>query len=180
MVTCPYAQGEGLTLLAAGALEPAEEERARAHLESCAACRSELEAQRSVLDLTALPPITPREQTVLATLPSRTVGAWHRLQVRRASRLRTTGAVMVAAAVALLALGPVVQRRMASHALPPTVAEAASTPSEESLAMQQWAQADPLADALETADLEGTEAGSDSADLDTEDLLFNPDLGDAL
>lgn len=180
MVTCPHTQGEGLSLLAAGALEPLEETRVRAHLESCAACRSELEAQRSVLGLIALSSLTPREQAVLTALPSRTVGAWHRLQVRRASRLRTTGALMVAAAVALLALGPVVQRHLAPHAPPSEVVETASTPSEESLALQQWAQADPLADALETADLEGTEAGSDSPNLDTEDLLFNPDLGDSL
>ena len=179
MVTCPHSQDEALSLLAAGALEPDGEARVRAHLEGCAACRAELEALQSVLGQVALPPPSPRELALLAPLPQRAVGAWHRAQLQRASRLRTTGALMVAAAVVLLALGPVVQRHRAPQAPPSAPLEAASPSTEESLALQQWALADPLADELDTADLDGSEAEGSSANLDTEDLLFNPDLGDS-
>ena len=179
MTTCPH-QAEGPGLLAAGALEPAEEARMREHLGSCAACRREFEAHQALLSLATLPPPSAREQAVLATLPSRAVGAWHRAQVQRAARLRTTGGLMVAAAVALLALGPVLQRRHAPTLVPSTAAQEPAEPSsEESVALQQWALADPLADALDSTDLEGSEGGNDSLDLESEDLLFNSDLGDA-
>ncbi|MGZ3461252.1 MAG: zf-HC2 domain-containing protein, partial [Archangium sp.] len=46
MSACPE-YDELLTLHAAGALEPGEQARVRAHLESCAACRSEAEAHHA-------------------------------------------------------------------------------------------------------------------------------------
>lgn len=175
-------QDELLTLFAAGALEPEEEARVRAHLESCAACRSEVEANHEVLGLTALPPPSAREQAVVAALPRTTVGAWRGAQVRQAARMRTAGALMAAAAVVLLALGPVVQRRMATPS-PPTVQEEASgnVPEEDAFALEQWALADPLADALDLseADLEESEP-DEFLDSELDDVFSNPNPGESL
>ncbi|MFY0574139.1 anti-sigma factor family protein [Cystobacter fuscus] len=102
---------ESLTLFATGALEPHEETRVRAHLDTCAACRRELTALQDTLGLAALPTPSPREQAVLEVLPQTTVSRWRRDQVRRATHLRTTGALMAAAAVLLLLLRPGVSPR---------------------------------------------------------------------
>ncbi|HYO51773.1 anti-sigma factor family protein [Archangium sp.] len=176
-------QDELLTLFAAGALEPEEEARVRAHLESCAACHSEAEAHHEVLGLAALPPPSAREQAVLAALPRTTVSAWRGAQVRQAARMRTTGALMAAAAVVLLALGPVVQRRVTTPPQPAAPMEPrASPPEEESFALEQWALADPLADALalSEADLDESEPGAEPLEFESEDFFSSPNPGDSL
>lgn len=168
---------EGLTLLAADALEPQEEARVRSHLETCAACRSDLEARREVLGLCAPSPVSSREQAVVEALPRTTLGAWRRSQVRQASRLRTTAALLVAAAGVLLMLGPVVQRPGTPLPPAPLSESPALASDEEALELEQWAQADPLTDALEPADLdlEDTGAPFDTSDLESEDFLpFSP------
>ncbi|PTL80561.1 anti-sigma factor [Vitiosangium sp. GDMCC 1.1324] len=182
MSACPD-QDELLTLYAAGALEPEEASRVRTHLESCAACRSEVEAHHEVLGLAALPPPSPREQAVLAALPRTTVSVWRSEQVRQAARMRTAGALMAAAAVVLLALGPVVLR----HVTPRTTSAApvetpASSSEETSSDLEQWALTDPLSDALELAeaDLDDAEAGDESWDLEPEDVLSSPNPGESL
>jgi anti-sigma factor RsiW len=168
-------QDELLTLHAAGALEPEAETRVRAHLESCAACRAELEAHHTVLGLATLPPPSPREQAVLAALPRTTLSTWRRTQVQRAARMRTTGALLAAAAAVLFVLGPVVQRRTTTDSQPTALAEQPENPAEETTsALEEWALADPLADALE---LDEPESEPES---ELEDFAFNPNPGDAL
>ncbi|QRK04519.1 zf-HC2 domain-containing protein [Archangium violaceum] len=176
-------QDESLTLFAAGALEPEEEARVRAHLESCAACRSEAEAHRDVLGLAALPPPSAREQAVMAALPRTAVGTWRREQVQKAARMRTTGALLAAAAVVLFALGPVVQRRVAPPApLAPQVETPASVVEETESELEQWALTDPLSDALELSymDLEDAEDVAGLSELELEELLSSPIPGETL
>lgn len=181
MAAC-HDQDELLTLFAAGALEPEEQARVRTHLDSCAACRSEVEANHEVLGLAALPPPSAREQAVEEALPRTTVGAWRRAQVQQAARMRTAGALMAAAAVVLLVLGPVVQHRASTP--PPASAQVeppASSPEEDAFALEQWALADPLADALDLSemDLEESEpAGLLDSELD--DSLTYPNPGESL
>jgi anti-sigma factor RsiW len=175
-------QEELLTLHAAGALEPEDEARVRAHLASCAACRAELDAQREVLGFVALPPPSAREEALLAALPRTTADAWLSTQLRQAARMRTAGALMAAAAVVLLALGPMVQRRVAPSTSP-TEEELSTQPGEETLSeLEQWALSDPLAEALDPAEsqseeLDDTDEPSDS-ELDA--FLSYPDPGESL
>jgi len=168
-------QDELLTLHATGALEPKEEARVRAHLESCATCRTELEAHREVLGLAALPPPSPREQAVLAALPRTTLSTWRRSQVRQAARLRTAGALLAAAAAVLFVLGPVVRGRPTTTRPPAALAEPLESPAEETASvLEQWALEDPLADALEL------EESDDEPDSELEDFASNPNPGDFL
>lgn len=166
---------ELLTLQAAGALEPQDEARVLAHLETCAACRAELDAQREVLGLAALPPPSVREQAVLATLPRTTMGRWRMLQLQQASRMRTTGALLAAAAVVLLALGPVLMHRTGTpaHTMATPVAQGTRPFEETASPLEQWALSDPLADAFEVADAqpERSSHSADTLDSDLEDFL---------
>lgn len=176
---------ESLTLLATGALEPQEETRVRAHLDTCAACRRELTALQDTLGLAALPTPSPREQAVLEVLPQSTVSRWRREQVRRAAHLRTTGVLMAAAAVLLLLLRPGVLPRTpspSSPSSPPASAEAASSTEEDVLALEQWALADPLSDALDLTDVDLEEApeATHSWDVEAEEFLSSPSLGESL
>ncbi len=178
-------QDELLTLFAAGALEPEEAARVREHLDTCAACRAEAEAHHEVLGLAALPPPSVREQAVVEALPRTTVGAWRRAQVTQAARMRTTGALMAAAAGALLVLGPVMQRRASTP--PPSTVQVeppASAPEEqEALDLEQWAVADPLADALDLSEenLELEESAPDEfLDSELDDLFSYPNPGESL
>jgi predicted anti-sigma-YlaC factor YlaD len=173
---------ELLTLFAAGALEPEEEARVRAHLDACAGCRAEAEANHEVLGLAALPPPSVKEQAVMAALPRTTVGVWRRAQVQQAARMRTAGALMAAAAVVLLVLGPVLQRRVATPPAPTTPVEAAAgTPEEDAFALEQWALADPLADALDQSDADLEEPESDELlDSELDDFFSNPNPGESL
>jgi predicted anti-sigma-YlaC factor YlaD len=175
-------QDEWLTLFATEALEPEDETRVRAHLESCAACRAEVEAQREVLGLAALPPLSARERAVVAALPRTTADAWLSTRLQQAARMRTTGALMAAAAVALLALGPVIQ-----HPTPPRPQPAANEEQptglaeETSSALEQWASSDPLAEALDSADvaLEELEDDAEPLDSEVEDFLSYPNTGES-
>lgn len=182
MSACPHPD-ESLTLFAAGALEPGDEARVRAHLESCAACRSEVDASREVLGLAALPPPSAREQAVLAALPRTTVGVWRKSLVQQASRMRTAGALMAAAAVALLALEPVVLHRETPLVPRTTLVEPSPLPAEDtSSELEQWALTNPLSDVLESSDvdLEDPEADEALADLDADDFLSIPNPGESL
>lgn len=178
-MTASHESEETLTLFAADALEPGDEARVRAHLESCASCRREVDAQRDVLGLAALAPPSPRERAVLEALPRTTVGVWRRSQVQRASRLRTTGGLLAVAAAVLLVFGPLAQRSLR----PPAPAGAAATAlaEEDALFLEQWAMADPLSDALDddVLDLDDSEDGTDAWDVDPDDFLFPSPLGES-
>ncbi|AKJ05886.1 putative zinc finger protein [Archangium gephyra] len=173
---------ELLTLFAAGALEPEEEARVRAHLDTCATCRAEAEANQEVLGLAALPPPSVKEQAMVAALPRTTVGAWRRAQVQQAARMRTAGALMAAAAVVLLVLGPVLQRRVATPPTPtPPVEAPANTPEEDAVALEQWALADPLADALDLSEADLEEPESDELlDSELDDFFSDTNPGESL
>ncbi|HYO69164.1 MAG TPA: zf-HC2 domain-containing protein [Archangium sp.] len=181
MAAC-HDQDELLTLFAAGALEPEEEARVRAHLDACAACRAEAEANHEVLGLAVLPPPSAREQAVVAALPRTTVGAWRKAQVQQAARMRTAGALMAAAAVVLLVLGPVLQRRVATPPAPTAPVEAPGTAEEDAFTLEQWALADPLADALDLSDTDLLEESEPDELLDSEldDFFSNPNPGESL
>lgn len=172
---------ELLTLHAAGALEPAEEARVRAHLETCAACQRELRSTAGLLSQVALPPPSPAEQARLEALPQRTLGRWRREQVRRAMRMRTVGALMASAAAVLLVLTLTLPGEEAPPALTPLASPEA--PSETQEAFEQWASADPLAEEVlepewaEDAVEEGEEA---EEDLPVSELFLDPYPGDTL
>jgi anti-sigma factor RsiW len=176
-------QDEWLTLHVAGALDPEEEARVRAHLVSCAACRTEVEAHREVLGLAALPPPSARERAVLAALPRTTAEAWLSTRLRQAARMRTAGALMAAAAVALLVLGPEVRRRATPRAPPADSMALPASPAEEAPSvLEQWALSDPLAEALDQADasLESAEDGAEPSESELEDFLSYPNAGESL
>jgi predicted anti-sigma-YlaC factor YlaD len=170
---------ELLTLHAAEALEPQEAMRVRSHLESCAACRAELQAHREVLELVSLPPPSPREQAVRAALPRTTVAAWRAARVKQAARTRIAGALLAAAAVVLLVLGPVLSGRESSRAPPPETLES-SLSEETPSTLEQWSMEDPLAEALAALDenLEWLETEASASEL--EDVPSFPAQGDSL
>jgi anti-sigma factor RsiW len=182
MATCQDYE-ESLTLHAAGALEPEEEARVLAHLESCAACRTGAEAHREALSLATLPPPSAREETVLAALPRTTVSRWRRTQVQQAARMRTAGALLAVAAAVLLVLGTVVQRRAAVATSPAVEVEQPDTPAQEARSvLEEWALADPLAEVLDFTEAEAPLEESDSEVLDSEleAFLSSPHPGDSL
>jgi anti-sigma factor RsiW len=153
-------QEERLSLWAAGALEPGEEAQVRAHLEACPACQREAEATRELLGQVAPPPHSLREQAVLAALPRTAVAAWREEQGREAVRMRATGALLAAAAAVLLVLGAVTDWRAApppvEHTAPEVPLLALEEEEEPASELEQWALADPLAEALSP---EAEEAG---------------------
>jgi anti-sigma factor RsiW len=176
MRACPEHE-EQLSLLAADALEPAEDKRVRAHLESCAGCHHEVNAQRELLGLAALPPLTPREEAVHEALPRTTLGVWRRKQVRDASRMRTTGGLLAVAAAVLLVLGPFARQALrVPEPAPASVGDDAS----DTLSLEEWALADPLEAALDEGDAlaDDVEDGADDWDVEPEDFLSPPTLGD--
>ena len=142
---------ELLTLHATGALESADEARVRAHLDSCAACRSEAESTASLLGQVALPALSAAEKEKLNALPLRATEAWRRDQVRKALRPRTVGALLATAAVLMLMLAPSILRHEGPSVLPntPPRAAAASEASESQSEFEQWASADPLSGMLD-------------------------------
>lgn len=138
-----------LSLHATGALEPEQAARVRAHLESCAGCRSEAESTASLLAELALPPPSPVAREKLEALPQRALSGWRRAQVRKALRARNVGALLAAAAAVLLVLSPSLRRSTVSPPAPLT--EAPATLSEAEADFEQWASADPLGELLEPA-----------------------------
>jgi len=171
---------ELLTLHAAGALEPDEEARVRAHLESCAACRSEAESTARVLAGVALPPPSPAMRQRMEALPQRTLGAWRREQVRRAFRARTVGAVLAAAAAVLLVVSPslrAAERPSSAVTRPATAASLSETQAE----LEQWAAADPLGEELEPLLAEDeAEDWAEEAEVEpsASELFLNPNAGE--
>lgn len=171
---------ELLSLHAAGDLEPDEEARVRAHLGSCAACRSEAESTARVLSGLALPPPSPAMRERLEALPQRALGAWRREQVRRAFHARTAGALLAAAAVVLLVVRPSLPRGETPQA-PVAIPEAPSGISETQVAFEQWASTNPLGE-----ELEGLLAEDDAEDWEEEaevepseiELFLTPTLGE--
>jgi anti-sigma factor RsiW len=170
---------ELLTLHAAGALEPDDEARVRAHLESCAACRSEAESTARVLSDVALPPASPAMRERTNALPQRALGAWRREQVRRAFQARTAGALLAAAAVVLLVVRPSLPRGETPLA-PVTRPEASSGISESQADFEQWASTDPLGEELEAVlDEDDVEDWEEEGEMDFESELFlTPNLGE--
>jgi anti-sigma factor RsiW len=156
---------ELLTLHATGALEPADEARVRAHLESCAACRSEAEATASLLGEVALPALSAAGKEKLDALPRRATDAWRREQVRKAMRTRTVGALLATAAVLMLMLAPSILRHEGPGLLPgtPPRAAAASEASESEAELEQWASADPLSGMIDPGVSLDDEIGSDES-----------------
>ncbi|MFL5344414.1 MAG: zf-HC2 domain-containing protein [Hyalangium sp.] len=173
-------QEELLTLHAAGALEPDEEARLRAHLATCEACRSEAESTARVLSEVALPPPSSALREQMEALPERALGAWRREQVRKAFRARTVGALLAAAAAVLVLVAPSLPR----PGTPSPVARPAApaSVSETQADFEQWASADPLSEAIEPASAE-EDADGDAADeavTPTSELLLNLNPGDSL
>jgi anti-sigma factor RsiW len=171
---------ELLTLHAAGALEPDDEAQLRAHLASCEACRSEAESTARVLDEVALPPPSSALREQMEALPARALGAWRREQVRKAFRARTVGALLAAAAAVLVVVGPTLRHPVTPS--PVAHPAAPATDSETQADFEQWADADPLSDAIEPASAEEDMDGDDAADaeLPTSELLLNLNTGDSL
>jgi anti-sigma factor RsiW len=171
---------ELLTLHAAGALEPDEEARVRAHLETCAACRSEAASTARVLSGVALPPPSPALRQRMEALPQRTLGAWRREQVRQALRARTAGALLAAAAVVMLVVSPSLRGEgLPSSAM--TRPAAASSFSETQSEFEQWAAADPLGAELDPLLFdEDAEDWEEAAELEpsASELFLNPNLGE--
>jgi anti-sigma factor RsiW len=171
---------ELLTLHAAGALEPDEEARVRAHLESCAACRSEAQSTARVLSGVALPPPSPAMRERTEALPQQTLGAWRREQVRRAFQARMAGALLAAAAVVLLVMRPSLPRVETPRA-PVSSPEAAAGFSEAQADFEQWASTDPLGEELDgflaEEDVEEWEEEAEVEPSETE-LFLTPNLGE--
>jgi anti-sigma factor RsiW len=169
---------ELLTLHAAGALEPSEEARVRTHLESCAACRSEAESTARVLTEVALPPPAPKMRERMEALPQQALGAWRREQVRQAFRARTVGAVLAAAAVVLVVVGP----SLRPTGVPPASVSLPASPSSETLSdFEQWASADPLGDELDplmTEDDADFWAEETEVEPSASELFLNPNSGE--
>lgn len=151
---------EQLTLHAAGALEAPEAARVQEHLAGCAACRREWEASREVLGLAALPAPSGAEQAVLEALPRQAARAWRAEQVRRARRWRYAGAGLAAAAAVVLVVLVEPGQRSGSPETPgarewvAVEAEAELGQAEALSPLEQWAAADPLAEALTEAEQE--------------------------
>lgn len=181
---------ELLTLHAAGALEPDEEAQVRAHLESCAACRSEAQATADLLGQVAPPALSAAEKEKLEALPQRVTGAWRKEQVRKALRTRTVGALMATAAVLLLMVAPSILRHGEPRVEPGTPAElsaaaAAAEDSEEwdtEAEFEQWASADPLAGMIDPAEpLDDEESWEeDEQELPASELFLNLNTGESL
>jgi anti-sigma factor RsiW len=171
---------ELLTLHAAGALEPNEEARVRAHLESCAACRSEAESTARVLSGLALPPPSPAMRERVEALPKRALGAWRREQVRRAFQARTAGVLLAAVAGVLLVVRPSLPR-VETPLAPVSRPEVPSGLSETQSDFEQWASTDPLGE-----ELEGILSEDDAEDWEEEaevepsesELFLTPNLGE--
>jgi anti-sigma factor RsiW len=170
---------ELLTLHATGALEPEEEARVRAHLETCAACRSEAESTASLLGQVALPPLSPSAKEKLDALPQRVTAAWRREQLRKALRTRTVGALMATAAVLMLMLAPSILR----HEQPRVPAPSASTSWETQSDFEQWASADPLTEMIDpgmSLDDEESWEEEDAMELPESELFLNLNPGEPL
>lgn len=168
---------ELLTLHAAGALEPSEEALVRAHLETCAACRTEAQATASLLGQVALPALSSAEKEKVEALPQRVAGAWRREQVRKALRTRTVGALMATAAVLLLMVAPSILRHEDPRIVPSPSAgtsAAAADPEEDwetEAEFEQWASADPLSQMVEPAEfLDDDESLNESWEEDEQEL----------
>lgn len=145
---------EQLSLHAAGALEAPQSARVEEHLAGCAACRREWEASREVLGLAALPPPSAAEQAVLEALPQQVARAWRAEQVRKARRWRYAGLGLAAAAAVLLLVVAPGSPRSGSTEPPGEWVEAELEQAEALSPLEQWAAADPLAEALAEAELE--------------------------
>lgn len=173
---------ELLTLHATGALEPGEEARVRAHLETCAACRSEVESTASLLGQVALPPLSPAAKEKLDALPQRVTAAWRREQVRKALRTRTVGALMATAAVLMLMLAPSILRHEEPR-VPESPASSASTSSQTQSDFEQWASADPLTEMIDPGmalDDEESWEEEDALELPESELFLNLNPGEPL
>jgi anti-sigma factor RsiW len=170
---------ELLTLHAAGALEPDDEARVRAHLESCAACRSEAESTASVLSGLALPPPSAAMRERMDALPQRTLGAWRREQVRRAFQARTAGALLAAAAVVLLLVRPSPPRVETPRA-PVSPAEVSFGLSESQADFEQWATRNPLGEELDGFLAEDDVEDWEEAEVEPfeSELFLTPNLGE--
>jgi len=180
MNACPEYE-ELLTLHAAKALEPDEEACVRAHLKSCAACRSEAESTARVLAGVALPPPSPAMRQRMEDLPQRTLGAWRRQQVRQAFRARTVGAVLAAAAVVLLVVRVSPSPRGAETSVPGAPSTAAASFSETQSEFEQWAAADPLGDEFDSLlDEDDAEDWEDEGEEEpsASELFLNPNVGE--
>ncbi len=110
-----------ISLRAAGALEPAEATRLDAHLESCAACRAEADADAEVLGLAKLPPLTEAERRAANGLARDVVAELHRSEGRRVAWKRAAGGFVAAAALLVAVVTPGLLGKKASP--PPSMTE---------------------------------------------------------
>lgn len=179
MAACPE-YDEMLTLHAAGALETEDAARVRAHLETCAGCRAEAESSAELLGRLAPPVPTAREESLVDALPSRTLSAWRREQVRKAARMQWVGALMAAAAVVMLVLVPS-GRVPVRTTVPAPSANPAEPPDETLQAFDAWAMGDPMGDVLGSDDeADGTVESFDPDDFLSDEETWDSYLGESL
>ena len=143
-----------LSLRASGApdaLDAADAARLDAHLETCAACRAELEASATALSLASLPPPSDAERRALRDLPALTLASLRRRDRRRGVARRALVAVAgiaVAAGLAMAIVAPALFKK--GEGVPVTFAPSEETESGEGTAWQPdldtlWADAQVVA-----------------------------------
>ena len=151
-----------LSLRAAGALEPAEAARVEAHLQGCAACRAEADADAAVLRLATLPPPSDAERRATASLARDTLAELHRREGRTASWKRAGAAFAAAAALLVAVLSPVMLGRSGPSS--PAGAGGATSGATASAAAWQEPDLDSLWSDTGVLDLSGAGTSSDVSD----------------
>ena len=107
-----------VSLLAAGVLEPHEEAAVRAHLESCDACRADLEASRRALEVLDGDPVRSAEMPVpVEYLTTRVLARLDEAPAPRRFRWDLAGAGLAAAALAVAIL-PLLDRTVVTEKPP--------------------------------------------------------------
>jgi anti-sigma factor RsiW len=151
-----------LSLRATGALEPAEAARVEAHLQGCAACRAEADADAAVLRLAALPPPSEAERRATAALARDTLAELHRREGWAASWKRAGAAFAAAAALLVAVLAPAMLGRQGLQ--PPPGAVSATSGATASAASWQEPDLDTLWSDTGVLDLSGASSSSDASD----------------
>jgi anti-sigma factor RsiW len=135
MNPCP--QFETLLVdLATGELEGEALHLLEQHLGVCAACATEANSLRELLELASLPAQSVEERAAVAALPGLTAAAWRRSERHRALVLGAAAGFLAAVAAAGLILLPGSRRH------PPT--RPAEGPDPSVAAIQRWASPWPF------------------------------------
>src|SRR5262249_35786351 len=100
---------------ASGALEIGKEAEIEEHLKGCPRCSGEGKRFSYALERAKLPPVTPREQLLLASLATRTLAAWRNFERRRLFAWGASlGFALAAVAAVAVTLVPVARARSGS------------------------------------------------------------------